>query len=218
VSGSGSSSVYTVTEGDIVTEKGANWEGSLGFRWGENYAVSNKHVLPDVGARVVHRTEPWKDSREIGTVVKTVKWRSPSFWDRILYVFTGRPLPANKVDASLVRLDQDVAVQKAFPTPSDAVVVRRGMPVYKRGRTTGVTTGYVVNDNVTVNVDMGNGKILVFTDVYQMSNETKAGDSGGVCRTDEGILGITFAGPESGAYGFGIKATNIVREFGLEQK
>jgi len=55
--------------------------------------------------------------------------------------------------------------------------------------------------------------MLIFTDVYQFSNETRAGDSGGINRTDDGIIGITFAGPQSGEYGFGIKATNIIKSF-----
>ncbi|MEM2233834.1 MAG: hypothetical protein QXP81_09895 [Nitrososphaerota archaeon] len=216
MSGSGQSEVYVVKEGDIITQEGAPWEGSLGFRIGGNLAVSNKHVLPEVGKRVMHRKEPWKDSRTIGTVIKTVTWRNPTIWDWILFIFTGRPLPANRVDASLIRLDGDVRVEKAFPTPDQIVTVRKGMKVYKRGRTTGETEGVVLNDTVTINVDMGDGRILTFTDVYHFSNRTMAGDSGGVNRTDEGIIGITFAGPESGEYGFGIKATNIMKEFGLE--
>jgi len=208
VSGSGS---YRVKEGDIITQSGARWEGSLGFRI-NGHAVSNKHVLPDVGARVVHRREPWVDAREIGTVVRTVRWRNPSIWDWILYIFTGRPLPANRVDASLIRLDGDVEVLKAFDTPDEIVDPAVGMTVMKRGRTTGVTMGEVVHDDATIVVDMGGEKYLVFTDVYRFSNRTLPGDSGGVNRTDRGILGITFAGPESGEYGFGVKAKNIVKE------
>jgi hypothetical protein len=209
------SDLFRVVEGSIITQKGANWEGSLGFRIGGRLAVSNKHVLPDLGSRVVYRDEPWIDKREIGTVVKTVKWKNPSILDWLLYIFVGRPLPANKVDASLIQLDDDVEIDKAFETPDNVVEVRAGMKVLKRGRTTGVTEGVVLNESMTINVNMENGKYLVFTDVYRFSNQTKAGDSGGVNRTDDGILGITFAGPVTEDYGFGIKATNIVKEFGL---
>jgi hypothetical protein len=170
------SDYYKVREGDIVTQKGASWEGSLGYLVKPSYIVSNKHVLPDVGARVVHRTEPWKNGIEIGTVVKTVKWRNPSFLDLILYVLIGRPMRGNKVDASLVRLDANISVEQAFNLPTAIVEPKVGARMYKR---------------------------------------TLPGDSGGPNYTDEGIVGITFAGPESGEYGFGIKAKNIAEVFGL---
>jgi S1-C subfamily serine protease len=209
------SDYYKVREGDIVTQKGASWEGSLGYLAKPGYIVSNKHVLPDVGARVIHRTEPWKNGVEIGTVVKTVKWRNPSFLDIILYILTGRPLQGNKVDASLVRLDSNISVEQAFNLPAAIVEPKMGARMYKRGRSTGETTGTVTADSVDVWVDMGGGQRLLFTDVYRFDCRTLPGDSGGPNYTSEGIVGITFAGPESGEYGFGIKAKNIAEVFGL---
>jgi S1-C subfamily serine protease len=209
------SNYYKVREGDIVTEKGANWEGSLGYMAKYGYVVSNKHVLPDVGTRVIHRTEPWKNGVEIGTVVKTVKWRNPSILDLILYILTGRPIQGNKVDASLVRLDANIAVEQAFNLPTAIVDPKVGARLYKRGRTTGETTGTITADSMDVWVDMGGGQRLLFTDVYRFDCRTLPGDSGGPNYTDEGIVGITFAGPESGEYGFGIKARNIAEAFGL---
>lgn len=209
------SNYYRVREGDIVTEKGANWEGSLGYLAKPGYVVSNKHVLPDVGARVVHRTEPWKGGVEIGTVVRAVKWRNPSIIDFLLYFLTGRPLPGNKVDASLVRLDDNISVERAFSLPTAITDPKAGARLYKRGRTTGETTGTITADSVDVWVDVGGGRMVLFTDVYRFDNRTLPGDSGGPNYTDGGIVGITFAGPESGQYGFGIKARHITEELGL---
>jgi len=206
--------LYRIKEGDIITCKGCKWEGSLGYIAGERYAVSNKHVLPETGLRVVHRTQPFADGREVGTVVKTVKWKNPSLKDIILYVFVGRPLPANRVDASLIRLDDDVEGESAYQVPRKIVPPKLGDKLYKRGRTTGSTEGVILDVNVTIWVDMGGGRRLLFTDVYRFSNKTAPGDSGGINATDEGIVGITFAAPESGNYGFGIKAINIERELG----
>lgn len=206
--------MYKIKEGDIITCKGCEWEGSLGYIAGEGYVVSNKHVLPEVGMRVIHRSEQFTGGREVGTVVKTVKWKNPTLLDWILYVLVGRPLPANRVDASLVRLDDGVAVEQAFEVPRKIVSPKLGDKLYKRGRTTGTTEGIILDVDVTVWVDMGNGRTLLFTDVYRFSNKTLPGDSGGVNATDEGIVGITFAAPESGNYGYGIKATNIARELG----
>ncbi|MEM1944123.1 MAG: trypsin-like serine protease [Nitrososphaerota archaeon] len=207
-------------EGDIVTEKGANWEGSLGLRVDSGLAVSNRHVLPDVGARVVHRVKPWVDITEIGTVIKVSQWRSPSILDWIIYIFTGKPPPANKTDASLIRLDSDVKVGRFKEITGMAEPVK-GLKTYKRGRTTGETEGEILEESVTIRVDMGEGRQMIFTDVFMFSNQTLPGDSGGpiVCVTEKGYVGvgITFAGPESGRYGFGIKILNILKEFGVGQ-
>jgi hypothetical protein len=203
-------------EGDIITCQDCNWEGSMGYIASPCYAVSCKHVLPNVGLVVIHRKEPWEDGRPIGKVIKTVKWKNPKFWDWMLYILTGRPLPANKVDASLFKLYDDVVAKRAFNVPEKIATPKLGAKMYKRGRTTGITEGVILDESMTIWVDMGNGQMLLFTDVYRFSNKTLPGDSGGVNATDDGIVGITFAGPESGNYGFGIKATNIESELGHE--
>jgi len=212
VSGSNS---YKVVEGDIITCVGCEWEGSLGFYIEPDKAVTNKHVIPNVGHKVLHRTEPWKNGREIGVAIKTVKWRNPTFFDWLAYILIGRPIPGNKVDATLIQLNKDVAVERAFNLPTKIAEPKKGAKLYKRGRTTGVTEGLIQEESIDVWVGMGDGRRLLFTDVYMFSNRTMAGDSGGPNYTDDGIVGLTFAGPERGEYGFGIKARNIAEAFGL---
>jgi hypothetical protein len=213
VSGSGQ---YFVREGDIIAPQGANWEGSLGYIVRPGLAVTNKHVVPDVGMVVQHKRRPWGEGVVIGLAIKTVTWVKTSFWDWLLYILFGRPLPGNKVDATLVALKENVVAKPAFDLPRKIVEPKVGDKLYKRGRTTGETVGEIIADKVDIWVDMGNGVTLLFTDVYQFSNKTLPGDSGGPNYTPEGIVGITFAGPESGEYGFGIKAKNIAEVFGLE--
>ncbi|MEM2607376.1 MAG: hypothetical protein QXH97_00315 [Candidatus Bathyarchaeia archaeon] len=205
-------SSVNVREGDIIAPQEHKWEGSLGFKYGLGYAYTNKHVIPQIGMQVIAPPEPWKDGPIIGVATKTVKWKNPTTLDYILYILFGRPLPANKVDATLITLRAGVSVNKSFNTPDEIVAPIKGMKVLKRGRTTGETEGVVLDENVTIRVYIDQNRSLLFTDVFRFSNKTLPGDSGGPLRTDRGILGLTFAGPESGEYGFGIKAKSILEE------
>ncbi|MCS7118264.1 MAG: S1 family peptidase [Thaumarchaeota archaeon] len=209
---------YSVREGDIVTQKDANWEGSLGFLVDEGYVISNKHVLPDVGATVVHRRQQWGDAKEIGVVVRVSQWTRPSFFDYLLLLFGIRPKNVNKTDAALVALNPSVEVKRFMEIEgfSDPTI---GSKLYKRGRTTGETTGVVLSTDDTIIVNVGD-KPIIFTDVFKFSNTTKAGDSGGPCVSEVSgklyAVGITFAGPQDGSYGYGIKINNIRAEFRLK--
>jgi len=200
-----------VWEGDGITPEHRKWAGSLGFAIGDKIAFTNKHVIPEVGMKVL--TE--KDGKVIGECIKTVKWRSPSIWDWILYIFLGVPLPANKVDASKIKLSEGIVVGRYFHSFEKIVEPKTGMKTYKRSRTTGITEGEVKLESATINVNMGDGRILTFTDVFSFSNETKPGDSGSPVKSADGILGLTFAGHPSGGDGYGIKAKNIKKELGF---
>ena len=200
-----------VYEGDGITPEHRKWAGSLGFAIGDKIAFTNKHVIPEVGMKVL--TE--KDGKVIGECIKTVKWKSPSIWDWILWFFLGVPLPSNKVDASKIKLSEGIVVGRYFHSFEKVVEPKRGMKTYKRSRTTGVTEGEVKLESATINVNMGDGRILTFTDVFSFSNETKPGDSGSPVKSADGILGLTFAGHPSGGDGYGIKAKNIKKELGF---
>lgn len=197
-------------EGDAVFPEHRRWRGSLGFKVGVKYVVTNRHVAPDVGMKLVDRS-----GGLIGSVVKTARLKPFSILDWLAYIFIGRPLPVNKVDASLIQVGEDVVVEPWLGDSARVVEPESGMKLYKRGSTTGETEGVVVDSSVSIAVDMG-GYYAVFTDVYSFTNATLPGDSGGPNKTDGGVVGITFAGTSSGSLGFGIKASNIVREFGVE--
>lgn len=207
----GSSSI-TIKEGDTIAPSHHKWEGTAGYRVKERWIVTNKHVAPDVGLEIIAPQSHWKDGPKIGRVTKTVKWRTPTLLDLILYIIFGRPLPANKVDASLIETYRNIKIERWLNSPEKYIDPKVGMVVHKRGRTTGENVGEVLDESVTINVDMGDGKIMVFTDVFRFSNKTAPGDSGGPLLSDSGILGITFAAPESGDYGFGVKSRNIEKE------
>ena len=96
-----------------------------------------------------------------------------------------------------------------------------GVPVGKSGLATGYTTGTITNDSKDCYV-MAMNYGAKFYDVFEVSNSTQGGDSGGpmwyggnTAFNDPYLYGITFSGDPNGSYGNGIKAGYILSEFQL---
>jgi hypothetical protein len=73
-----------------------------------------------------------------------------------------------------------------------------GMAIKKSGRTTGLTTGQILQVDVSVNVQYGTGRIAFFTDQLMAGAMSQGGDSGSAV-LDEGnrLVGLLFAGSDN---------------------
>lgn len=73
-----------------------------------------------------------------------------------------------------------------------------GMAIQKSGRTTGLTTGEILQMDVTVDVQYGTGKIARFTDQLMAGAMSQGGDSGSAVLTnDKKLVGLLFAGSDT---------------------
>ena len=72
-----------------------------------------------------------------------------------------------------------------------------GMAVKKSGRTTGFTTGEILQVDVTVNVQYGAGQTALFSDQLLAGAMSQGGDSGSaVLDNDNRLVGLLFAGSD----------------------
>ena len=107
----------------------------------------------------------------------------------------------NLVDAAIARpLDPgDVQDEILGIGPIHGVVQGAlGMRIQKSGRTTGHTTGEILQVDVTVNVQYGAGQIAQFTDQLLAGAMSQGGDSGSaVLDEQQRLTGLLFAGSDS---------------------
>jgi hypothetical protein len=107
----------------------------------------------------------------------------------------------NKVDAAIARPlnDQDVRNDiLEIGTIQGLVNGELGMAIKKSGRTTGLTTGEILQVDVTVNVQYGAGRIARFSDQLLAGAMSQGGDSGSAI-LDNGnkLVGLLFAGSDN---------------------
>jgi len=82
--------------------------------------------------------------------------------------------------------------------PSGVVKGTLGLPIKKSGRTTGLTTGEILQTNVIVNVGYGGSKIATFVDQLMAGAMSAGGDSGSVVLdNDNHLVGLLFAGSDT---------------------
>lgn len=73
-----------------------------------------------------------------------------------------------------------------------------GMGLKKMGRTTGLTTGSIIQVDVTSRVSYGGGKVGVFVDQLMAGGMSAGGDSGSAVLNDNNeLVGLLFAGSNS---------------------
>lgn len=73
-----------------------------------------------------------------------------------------------------------------------------GIKIKKTGRTTELTSGEILQVNVTVNVQYGAGQVAIFEDQLLAGAMSAGGDSGSAVIDDKGrIIGLLFAGSDS---------------------
>jgi len=109
-----------------------------------------------------------------------------------------REIPAtNRVDAAIARpLSADLVTREILEigVPKGAGEATLGTRVKKSGRTTGLTTGQIIQIDVTVQVRYGE-RVAVFEDQLMAGAMSAPGDSGSAV-LDEGdfVVGLLFAG------------------------
>jgi len=107
----------------------------------------------------------------------------------------------NKVDAAIARPlnDQDVRTEiLEIGTINGLAQGELGMAIKKSGRTTGLTTGEILQVDVTVNVQYGAGRIARFSDQLLAGPMSQGGDSGSaVLDSSNNLVGLLFAGSDN---------------------
>ena len=106
----------------------------------------------------------------------------------------------NLVDAALARpLQPDDVTDEIFQIGAINGSTRGdlGMAIKKSGRTTGLTSGEILQVDVTANVQYGAGRTALFTDQLMAGAMSQGGDSGSaVLDEDNRLLGLLFAGSD----------------------
>ncbi len=107
----------------------------------------------------------------------------------------------NLVDAAIARPLSDDLVEKRIleiGVPQGSGDATLGTSVKKSGRTTGFTSGEIIQIDVTVQVSYGEGKIAVFEDQLMAGAMSQGGDSGSaVLDEDDFVVGLLFAGSDA---------------------
>ena len=109
--------------------------------------------------------------------------------------------PENLVDAAIARpIDpKDVSDEiLEIGTLKGSTQAELGMAIKKSGRTTGFTTGEILQVDVSVNVQYGQGQTAHFTDQLMAGAMSQGGDSGSaVLDENDRLVGLLFAGSDN---------------------
>lgn len=179
---------------------------------GEVAMLSNAHVLADSGRGHVGRDRILQAGcrtfnqehhvAHLGASMPLVACPPFTRWGDVRAV-------ANVADAAIAPLLPGVAHAQAFLSdrvvarPNGAGTAELGEPVFKVGRTSGLTRGVVDRVNVLYSVPYDHGDCW-FEDLFSVvtpdgSHFAEGGDSGSaVLRTDGTVLGLVFAGAPMG--------------------
>lgn len=107
----------------------------------------------------------------------------------------------NLVDAAIaLPLDPAEVVDEILDigTIQGVAVANLGDTVKKSGRTTGFTTGTILQTDVTVDVSYGAGQVARFTDQLMAGAMSAGGDSGSALLNEhDELVGLLFAGSDS---------------------
>ncbi|MGB0513246.1 MAG: hypothetical protein ACPGJE_00230 [Wenzhouxiangellaceae bacterium] len=191
---------FNITAGTL----GAYCKGRAGERMERDLILSNNHVLADVNAATIGDDILQHGQSDGGTQPGDVIALLEDF---VTISFTG----PNLVDAATAWVDNSFVDRRflyvsggaqsfyncSLPTAFAAI----GMQVGKSGRTTGLTSGSVAAVGVTVEVNMGGGRIARFVDQIEIQGTrgifSRPGDSGSLIWTwdqSRSPVGLLFAG------------------------
>jgi S1-C subfamily serine protease len=107
--------------------------------------------------------------------------------------------PDNLVDAAVATpLDDDQVSDeiRVIGPPTGLEDPKLGQLVSKSGRTTGYTTGVVLQIETTIQVQYGAGKVATFRDQVLASGMSQPGDSGSAVLSGTKLVGLLFAGSD----------------------
>ena len=106
----------------------------------------------------------------------------------------------NYVDCALCLPDNDADIENhilEIGAPMGIAEATRDMLLQKSGRTTGHTKDLVLQTDVTVKVNYGNGQMALFEDQLMAGPMSAGGDSGSaVLDSNNNIVGLLFAGSD----------------------
>jgi hypothetical protein len=107
----------------------------------------------------------------------------------------------NLVDTAIARpLSDDLVENRILEigVPKGSREATLGTPVKKSGRTTALTTGEIIQIDVTAQISYGEGKTATFEDQLMAGAMSKGGDSGSAVLDEEDfVVGLLFAGSDT---------------------
>jgi len=197
------------------------YAGTLGMVTYDDKILSNAHVIAmepdtdeflDLGTAIIQPGTG--DGGMLGAKVGELEAYMPIDFD---------PGVENYADAAIGSIDSGVDVSYGEQSGEEGnywiegwTEVSIGDTVRKSGRTTGVTTGEVINTNASVWIEYGD-QTARFVDQIQVKQENwsfaGAGDSGSAVDKDGEFVGLVFAGTEK--YVYINKAEHIIEGLGI---
>lgn len=161
------------------------------------YLLSNNHVLANSNAASIGDAILQPGPFDGGTPSADTIGKLARFVE-IKFLDGSATPPTNEVDAALAEVDLselDRRVHWVGNIRRTIVAPGVGQLLSKCGRTTGFTTGRIVNINATVDVNYGAGKVARFTGQLVTTPMSAPGDSGSlVADLDGAAVGLLFAG------------------------
>jgi hypothetical protein len=175
--------------------------GAVVKRDGKLFILSNSHVLALSGKGKVGDQIVYPGPADGGTVPANLVGSLASF-----VAFDTSGAFVNRVDAALAEIDQtrlsgiNFGIHKAV-TPLRTILPKRGMKISKAGRTSGKTSGEVIDVNFRFVLQYPGVGGVGYIDQVLCSRYTEPGDSGSlVVDTVTGkIVGLHFAGANGGS-------------------
>lgn len=133
---------------------------------------------------------------------------------------------ANRVDAAIGKINKDIQFKTeicSIGSVSGIITGEDQMLVRKHGRTTGLTEGQIDDEDYSglVGLDYGDPNIVALFEnqlrVVAVPSDVPfglGGDSGSVLvhKTDAKVVGLYFAGPQSGNYGLANRIEHVVSD------
>lgn len=204
---------YKVTAGTMGAVVSGNFPGGMAI-------LSNNHIL-------ANGTDGRDGRSRIGDpVLQPGSVDGGSSGDTIAQLYAFSPVnpekkggqgPLNKIDAALaVPIGQNLiespilGLGPVYRTTS----ARPGMPVFKSGRSSGVTRGTVASVGNTIRVDDDKDREYIFEDQIGLTAASEPGDSGSLVVSQFGrAVGLLFAGSEK--YTFINPINSVLEYFGV---
>lgn len=177
-------------KGDPIIQPGRHDGGTLN----DQIATLEDFVPIDFG------TEP--ASCPIASAVERLtNWAARLLGSKYRVAAFQQTLATNYVDAAIARPLAPACVTDSIleiGVPKGAGKATLGTPVRKSGRTTGFTTGKIIQVHATVQVNYGNGKVALFEEQLMAGAMSAGGDSGSVVLDeDDYVVGLLFAGSDA---------------------